>query len=55
MVHENARRVRRDFFAHVFHRFLLFLPGRVLTETGAGKDIKAGLVADVALHRAEHS
>ena len=25
MVHENARRVRRDFFAHVFHRFILFL------------------------------
>ena len=54
MIHENAGRVRRDFFAHVFHRLALFLSGCIFADAQTRKDVEAGLVADVALHRAEH-
>jgi hypothetical protein len=39
----------------LFHRFVLFLAGCVFADAKAGKNVKAGLVANVALHRAEDS
>ena len=53
VIHENAGRVGRNFFRHVFHCLVLFLPGCVLPDAGTGKNVKSGLVADVALHCAE--
>jgi hypothetical protein len=38
----------------LFHRFILFPAGCVLADAQTGKNVKAGLIADVALHRAEH-
>ncbi len=54
MIHEDTGRTRRHFFAHVFHRFVLFLSGCVLADAGTRKNVKAGLFADAALHCAEH-
>ena len=54
MIHENARRIRRDFFGHVLHGFALFLSAGVIADTEARKNIKTGIVADIGLHRAEH-
>ena len=55
IIHENARWIGREFFVHVFHRFLFLLPGRVRAETGPRKNIKAAIFANVRLHRIEHS
>jgi hypothetical protein len=37
----------------LFHRFVPFLAGCVLADAQTGKNVKAGLIADVALHRAK--
>ena len=54
MIHENAGRVRGYFLLHLFHRLVLFLARCVFANAETGKNIEAGLVTDIALHRAKH-
>jgi hypothetical protein len=54
MIHENAGRVRGYSLLHLFHRLALFLARCVFANAETWKNIKSGLVTDIALHRAKH-
>src|SRR5436190_11163325 len=55
IVNQQTRRAAGHFCCRLFHRFTLFLPGRVWSDTGPRKKVKARLFSNVRLHGGENS